>query len=57
MAGEGGEGRSQEVGRSVWVLAVSGRKEKSWSLKGKGPGQKRSSKAILAPHTEIDIVL
>lgn len=31
--------------------------EKSWSLKGKGPGQKRSSKAILAPHTEIDIVL
>lgn len=55
--GGGGEGRSQEVGRSVWVLAVSGRKEKSWSLKGKGPGQKRSSKAILAPHTEIDIVL
>ena len=37
--------RSQGVGRSAWVPALSGRKEKSWSLKGKGPGQKRSSKA------------
>lgn len=38
---------SQGIGRSVWVLAASGRKEKSWSLKGKGPRQKRSCKAIL----------
>lgn len=39
------------------MLAVSGRKEKSWSLKGKGPRQKKGSKAILAPPMEIDIVL
>lgn len=48
---------SQETERSVWVLAASGRKEKSWSLKRKGPGQKRSSKAILASHKGVDILV